>query len=151
MAPPPLYPYHNSRSYMQHFHTTERLPMNSILLCTRRQRGSYVRGPPPRKGKMCADCLRESQTPCWEHAKGDFEAHQVSATQGAMAIIEDADTETALADDEAEEFEKRWGPGRRLREPEFFDPCSSCPVLPDGTSSDSRVARRVRGDEVSRA
>ncbi len=142
MAPPPLFLFHHKRSHMHHYCTAGDLPQDAILLCSRRQRGAYVRGPPPKQGSVCLDCTRDSDSPHWEHRRQLFEQQVVEATHDAQErILRAAQEQEALADNEREDerFTQMWGPGRKLAE--GFVPM---PVLSSQAATASQLLRDAR-------
>ncbi len=117
MAPPPVLLFHHKRSYMHHYCTAKDLPQDAILMCSRRQRGAYVRGPPPGQGSVCLDCTQEADSPYWEHRRQLFVLQVAEATHDAQERILQAEQEQeALVDNkrEDERFTQMWGPGRKL-------------------------------------
>ncbi len=100
--------------------------MGDILLCCRRHPAAQPLAaerlcarPPRKQGSFCLDCIREADSPYWEHHRKLFEQQVAEATHGAQErILQAAQEQEALADDERENerFTQMWGPGRKLAE-----------------------------------
>ncbi len=115
LAPPPLYLFHNRRSKVLHFCDRDTLPLHAFLLCSRKQRGSYLRGAPGKPGDLCEGCSTISSNAYWQHSKAEFEqrvAQTLAMVSASAAGAGPAGEAAAVADDERED----WGPGRRLGE-----------------------------------